>query len=131
VTAATLPARCNCVPLAVEKTLHKLQEGMAKYGARVKSGEADAAEPTGASKPYKPPPKPEARAPTVPKAPGAARAKASDPEPRVPGSRRDGGVGGGGQRGGGAASAELMAELQEKDANARRDDVERSPRVNY
>ena len=64
-----------------EELLKKLQQAMAKYGAKKQSGEEDASQPTGASKPYKPPPKPEARAPTVPKAPGAARAA----KPRVEG----------------------------------------------
>ena len=64
---------CNCEPQAVEKMLSALQKNMAKYGARKSAGEADPPQQTGA-KPYKPPPKPEVKAPTVPKAPGAARA---------------------------------------------------------
>ena len=64
----------GCTPQAVERMLLHLQQQMARYGARQQ------AEPTPApvgSKPYKPPPKPEPRAPTVPRAPGAARAKAA------------------------------------------------------
>lgn len=63
---------CNCVPQAVEKMLMHLQTKMAAYGARKTSGEPE--EVSVVAKPYKPPPKPEARAPTVPKGPAAARA---------------------------------------------------------
>ena len=90
-----LDALCNCTPQAVERMLKKLQQNMARYGAKKQAGEDDAnAAPTGAAaakKPYKPPPKPEPRATTVPKAPGAARAKSQAPS---------GGAAGGG--GGGA-----------------------------
>ena len=70
--------------------LKKLQQNMAKYGARKSSDSADDAEPTGAAKPYKPPPKPAARAVTVPKAPAISG-----------GARK----GGGGPGGGGAGAA--------------------------
>ena len=54
----------------------ELQQNMAKYGARKQAGERDEeAAPTGASKTYKPPPKPQVRAPTVSKTPGPARAR--------------------------------------------------------
>ena len=59
----------GCTPQAVERMLLKLQQQMASYGARQQAEPAPA--PTG-SKPYKPPPKPEPRAATVPRAPGAA-----------------------------------------------------------
>jgi len=65
-----LDSLSNCTPQAVERMLKKLQQNMAKYGARKQAGEADDdAAPTGAAKAYKPPPKPPARAVTVPKAP--------------------------------------------------------------
>lgn len=65
-----LDALANCTPQAVERMLKKLQQNMAKYGARKQAGERDEeAAPTGASKTYKPPPKPAVRATTVPKAP--------------------------------------------------------------
>jgi len=72
-TSEELDNLCNCAPQQVERILMKLQKKMAQYGAR-KPGEDEQAEPTGVSKPYKPPPKPDVKPPTVPKAPGAARA---------------------------------------------------------
>ena len=65
-----LDALSNCTPQAVERMLKKLQQNMAKYGARKQTdGDEEQPAPTGAAKPYKPPPKPAARAVTVPKAP--------------------------------------------------------------
>ena len=85
-----MDALCNCAPQQVERTLKNLQQRMAKYGARKQAGEEDPPEPTGAVKPYKPPPKPEVKAPTVPRAPGAARMtkarEASGAPPRAPGA---------------------------------------------
>ena len=65
-----IDALANCQPQSVERMLKKLQLAMAKYGAR-KQDEGEGSEPqaTGAAKPYKPPPKPAAKAATVPKAP--------------------------------------------------------------
>lgn len=65
-----IDALANCQPQSVERMLKKLQQAMAKYGAR-KQDEGEGSEPqaTGAAKPYKPPPKPAAKAATVPKAP--------------------------------------------------------------
>jgi hypothetical protein len=72
-----LEALSNCTPQAAERMLKKLQQSMAKYGARKSSGDAaPAAAP--ATKPYQPPLKPDVKAPTVPRAPGAARAKTSE-----------------------------------------------------
>lgn len=64
-----MDALCNCTPQAVERMLKKLQQNMAKYGARKSAGEDTEAHPTGAAKPYKPPPKPAPRAPTVARGP--------------------------------------------------------------
>jgi hypothetical protein len=97
-TQEEMDAVCNCTPQAVERMLKKLQQNMAKYGARKSVGEEDPA-PTGAAKPYKPPPKPEARAPTVPRAPASSRARGS-------GAATDRS----------AATGEAQAALSEKDA---------------
>ena len=64
-----LDALSNCTPQAVERMLKKLQQNMAKYGARKQTDGDEEPAPTGAAKPYKPPPKPAAKAVTVPKAP--------------------------------------------------------------
>jgi len=73
-----LESLVNCKPQAVERMLQKLQQQMARYGAR-KAEEKDTptpdAAPTGAVKQYQPPAKPPAKAPTVPRAPAAGRAK--------------------------------------------------------
>ena len=78
-TQEELDGLCNCAPQQVERVLKKLQQQMAKYGARKSAGEEEPPQPTGASKPYKPPPKPEPKPPTVGKAPGAARAVRAPP----------------------------------------------------
>jgi len=71
----------NCAPQAVERLLKKLQMNMAKYSARKdsarKSGGEDDYPPVTASKPYHAPPKPEAKAPTMPHGPGCLSSRAA------------------------------------------------------
>jgi len=114
----------NCVPQAVERMLHKLHGAMAKYSAKKQAGEDDPPAPTGASRSaYKPPPKPDPRAPTVAKAPCAARmtTKAST----AAGAARAAGTGGAGAgavdpsmarlASGDSGDDELAAAMAEKD----------------
>jgi len=103
-TKEEIDALANCQPQAVERMLKKLQQNMAKYGARKQEEEQNGGgAPQSARGEYQPPPKPPPRAPTVPKAPGAARAAA-----------RAAPTGGGSP--GGAADETLQALLAEKDA---------------
>lgn len=112
-----LDSLANCTPQAVERMLKKLQQNMAKYGARKQAGESDEdAAPTGAAKPYKPPPKPAARAVTVPKAPsisGGVGRKAAG----ASGGPASCGDGGGGAPGAPVSISEpSMARLEAGDA---------------
>jgi hypothetical protein len=90
-----MDALANCAPQTVERMLKNLQQKMAKYGARKSAGEEDSTpEPTGMSRPYKPPPKPEVRAPTVPKGFAAARAIKPTGGPAAGGAAAGMGMGG-------------------------------------
>ena len=110
----------NCVPQAVERMLHKLHGAMAKYSAKKQAGEDDPPAPTGASRSaYKPPPKPDPRAPTVAKAPCAARTttKASTAAAAGAGGRGGGAIDPSMARlaAGDRGDDELIAAMTEKD----------------
>jgi len=106
-TKEEIEALSNCMPQAVERMLKKLQNAMAKYGARKQDDEPSTArgQPSARTEYQPPPPKPVA----APKAPGAARASGGGAVRASGSSAPTGGSPS-------AADESLHAQLAEKDA---------------